>query len=158
MTKEIVLSQGKVAIVDDADYEWLSRWKWCASRVPHTCYAIRSVGRGKTQKRTYMHRAILDAPPELWVDHINADGLDNRRANLRLCTRAENNRNRRKHRDTASRFKGIVPSYGKWIAQIKVNGKRFQLGRFVDEKSAARAYNEAAIRLHGEFAILNDLG
>lgn len=105
-----------------------------------------------------MHRVILDAPADMCVDHINGNPLDNRRENLRLCTRAENNR--AKHRvksGKTSRYKGVylMKKTGKWIAGVRAHGKYKRLGSFENEADAARAYNEAAKQYYGEFAVLN---
>jgi hypothetical protein len=89
------------------------------------------------------------------VDHINGDTLDNRRANLRVCTKSENNRNRRKLHPTTSRFKGVYKNTKPWIALIECNGKQFVLGRFASEEEAALAYDKAAKEHFGSFARLN---
>jgi len=102
--KLIPLTQGKFAIVDAEDYDWLNKHKWCACKVKQTYYAKRK-GKGKL---VCMHRQITSAPPHLLVDHINRNGLDNRKKNLRLCTRAENSRNRRSLRNKSSRYKAIT--------------------------------------------------
>lgn len=91
MTKEIQLTQGKVTLVDDEDYEWLSQWKWCAKDGRNgNFYAFRA----SKNKSTYMHRLILDTPKGKVTDHINGNGLDNRRINLRICSYRENSHNK----------------------------------------------------------------
>lgn len=152
MTKRIELSKGKHAIVDDADYEWLSHHKWhCTAKG----YAARHTYAGNGQQKTlYMARAILNSPAHMDVDHINGNRLDNRRCNLRVCTRAQNSRNRRKWRPTA-KFKGVYEVGSRYRAVICLNGKNVHLGYFGNEPEAAHAYDVAAIRLHGEFAKLN---
>jgi len=96
--KRIPLTQGKFAIVDDADFEWLSQWKWRARKDYNTWYAIRRVVRGSCRTTTSIHRQIMEAKPGSQVDHRNRDGLDNRRCNLRFCTNAQNAMNQRKTR------------------------------------------------------------
>jgi hypothetical protein len=105
------------------------------------------------------HRIILNAPPELLVDHINHDTLDNRRANLRLCTRSQNMWNR-KRRTGTSKYKGVYwrPDRQKWRTQIYLNNIRVASAHFACEDDAARFYNEKALELFGEFAYLNEIG
>lgn len=143
---------GHEVTVDRSDYEWLSSFKWC---LQSGRYAFnRSVG--------LMHRAILEADSSCQVDHINGNGLDNRRANLRLCKRKENNRNRTKGleragRTCSSRYKGVCWKRAKstWVAQISVDGVSRHLGYYACEVDAARAYDKAAAEHYGEFARLN---
>ncbi len=106
--REIPLTQGKVALVDAEDYEELSRFKWHAQRNKSTYYAVRN-GRRLDGKRcaVLMHRVIIDPPAGMLVDHISRDGIDNRRSNLRVCSIAENNRNRASKRGASSRFLGV---------------------------------------------------
>jgi len=104
-----------------------------------------------------MHRVILDAPPAVEVDHINRNGLDNRRANLRLATRAENTRNAKLSRRNTSGFRGVSFDHfsGRWLAIVKSDGKTYRLGAFATPEEAAFAYDFAAAALHGEFASTN---
>lgn len=163
MTKCIPLSQDKTAIVNDSDYEWLNQWKWSATRGHKTFYAVRGEAVAPYKRRLIqMHRQILGEPPfdKAEADHINGDGLDNRRENLRWCSHKENRRNEPKRLSGKNRFKGTSrrKHHAKpWRAQIKVNGKQIHLGHFADDIDAAKAYNEAAIKYHGEFACLNDV-
>lgn len=151
--REIPLSQGQVALVDDEDYERLSRFSWYASWAPdsQTFYARRSVG----SKKHYMHRQILGARAGEQVDHKNHNGLDNRRENLRCCAQRQNLLNTRKRQACTSKYKGVYwnKSYGEWQARIK----RRHLGFFKDEGDAALAYNQAAAAEFGEFAHLNEV-
>lgn len=156
--KPIQLTRGQQAIVDDIDYDWLSQWKWRALRHKSgEYYAVRSVRAGGS-RTIYMHRVIAGASGMEQVDHVNGDKLDNCRGNLRVCTNAENQRNRGKHRDNASGFKGVAqhPATGRWQACIQHAGVKVHLGYFSDRIHAARAYDLAAERLHGDFARLNN--
>jgi hypothetical protein len=166
--RRIRLSQGKYAIVDPDDYRRLSGYRWYAAKGGHSFYAVRGQWSGKL-KRTVtimMHREIMDVPacPErsrregMVIDHINHNGLDNRKANLRLATPADNARNARYPKiNTSSRYRGVWYNKDsqKWRAQILVNRKRKQIGYFHDELEAAKAYDNAAKKYHGEFAVLN---
>ena len=161
--KLLPLSQNKFAIVDADDYDRLNQYKWCLSKTRHTNYAMRrtkgKLVKGKRVKRKaiLMHRSILNAPRHLVVDHINHNGLDNRKSNLRLCTRAENSRNRRPFRFNGSRYKGVSwdKQRKRFLAAIRCKGKYYNLGRFKSEITAAKAYDRKARELFGEFAYLN---
>lgn len=156
MTKELILSKGKVALVDDEDFDWLNQWKWCVLAVRSRFYAVRASYHPK-REYIYLHREILSAPKGMQVDHINHDGLDNRRNNLRLATNAENNQNKGLRPDNTSGFKGTTwdRSRNKWLAQVWVNGRHVHLGRFDELEEAALAYDKAALKYHGEFAKIN---
>ena len=153
----IPLTQGKMAIVDNEDFEWLSQWKWHIIKGPTTYYAARADYSQKPRQYLYMHRVIMNLPPEEEVDHIDGNGLDNRRANLRSCTHRQNCANSQKHRDGLrshpSRFKGVSwhTQRGMWRARIR---SRY-LGCFSCEVEAARVYNVEALKCFGEFAKLN---
>jgi len=116
-------------------------------------YAVCNISR----KKIRLHRLITNAPYDMEVDHINGNKLDNRNYNLRICTKAENQRNRSKQSNNSSGYKGVSWHKGmnKWTANIGINGKREYIGSFSDKDEAARAYNQAAIKHHGEFAKLN---
>jgi len=155
--KMIPLSQGEHAVVDNDVYEYLIQWSWCADFMGNSFYAARGEGRWPHRKLVLMHRVIADAPTGMDVDHINGNGLDNRRENLRVCTHAENQRNRRKNKDNTSGFKGVFwhKNRKRYQAQIKICGKKIHLGYFLDPAEAAHAYDEAAKKYFGEFARLN---
>lgn len=156
MPKAVPLSQGKFAIVDDADFDWLSQWKWSAQKAPHGFYAMRRC-RGKL---ILMHRLILGTPDMALTDHIDGDGLNNQRCNLRPCSALQNMMNRRGKRNGTSKFKGVWADNGPrntkpWRAAIRINGKLQYLGRFHTEQAAGDAYADAAARYFGEFARSN---
>lgn len=161
MTRKIPLTKGMVALVDDADYLWLRRWKWCYSHG----YAVRTLPNAVAEAEGYrsttlpMQCALLKPSPPLTVDHINLDGLDNRRGNLRLATHAQQSMNCPRRSNNTSGYKGVTQDArnGKWHAEIRHQAKHFSLGYFSVREEAALAYNEAAERLFGEFARLNDV-
>jgi hypothetical protein len=149
----IPLTRGQFAIVDAEDYPSLSQYTWFAEGTPNNYYAVRKEN-GKSIK---MHRQITNAPDHLVVDHIDHNGLNNRKSNLRPCTFAENCRNLRSSRHKTSRYKGVHwrKRGKKWAAAIRCDNKTHHLGYFKDEIEAARAYDKAATTFHGEFASLN---
>lgn len=154
--KRITLSRGKYALVDDADYDWLNQWKWYAATNGHgNRYAVRG---GDNEKIT-MHGTLLNLPRshKKLVDHINGNGLDNRRCNLRICVPSENSKNRKSSVSGTSRFLGVswCKRTKKWMASIQIQGKSLFLGRFIFEELAALAYDLAALRYHREFAHFN---
>ena len=151
----IGLTRGKWAIVSAADYEWLSQWKWHASpRGPAGEFYAKRRERGRN---VWMHREIMQAPPEMVVDHIDGNSLNNVRDNLRLCTAKENSRNRRPNRNSKTGFKGVWRDKrtGRWYATIRYQKKNIYLGAFDTAEEAARAYDRKALELFGEFARLN---
>ncbi len=155
--KEIPLTQGKVALVDDEDFEELSRYKWAANNTDGSrYYAIRSssIKSPGGKHKISMHRFLVDAPSGMCVDHVDGDGLNNQRANLRVCSQAENTRNQGKRRDNTSGFKGVYFHKRdlKWHARIKTNGTQISLGYHNTPGEAYRAYCEAAKKYHGDFA------
>ena len=151
--RRIALTRGKFAIVDAEDYYQLSKFNWYAKPDGKTIYA----GRTDDRKAIIMHRVIMGAPDHLSVDHIDHNGLNNRRSNLRLCTKAQNSRNVFSYKGSTSKYKGVCwyKKGGKWSAKIKLNNKTYHLGHFEDEIAAAKAYDKKAVELHGEFACLN---
>lgn len=152
--KKIPLTQGKFALVDDEDYEDLSKLKW---HISGRGYASRQSPRENGRQRVvFMHRVILGLKHGDGVDcdHINGDRLDNRRANLRPCTRAENMRNVKRRSDNRSGFKGVHWRKDKcqWAASIRVNYRPVHLGYFKSAEEAYEVYCLAADILHGQFA------
>ncbi len=152
--KTLELTYGKFAIVDAEDYEWLNRYKWHAVQEGRGWYA-------KTLRRDgmplAMHRLIAGAPKGLFVDHIDHNGLNNQKTNLRLCTNQQNQQNRKPNRGGTSKYKGVYwhKQHKKYRASICHNKKRLHLGYFKDEIDAAKAYDKKARELFGEFAYLN---
>lgn len=160
--KEITLTKGQVALVDDEDYEFLSQWKWHAKPDRDTFYAARNaqdLTKRSGRATLRMHQAIMDAPSSMEVDHRNGDGLDNRKSNLRIATHGANQQNRSSTSANRSGFKGVswFPPQARWRATIQADGVWRLLGYFTDPIDAARAYNDAALDLHGEFAVLNEV-
>jgi hypothetical protein len=153
------LGEGLFTIVDPADYYWLNSFHWSPRRNSNCIYAVRFINElGKKTKIVSLHREILKPPPRLLVDHRNRLPLDNRRANLRIATHSQNQFNKAKTSlKTSSQFVGLyLEKYsGLWATKISHNGKSIWLGRFKSETDAARAYDRAAIKYHGEFARLN---
>lgn len=154
MTVLIPLSKGMSAKVDAEMLPLLEGVNWRVNQRKGPAYAAAFLRTGGRQAFVSMHRLIAGAKPGEVVDHINGDGLDNRRANLRICTHAENMRNRRMKKSTR-RFKGVEPRRDRWCAAIMLDGVQRRLGGFETEVEAACAYDKAAVELHGEFARLN---
>ena len=165
---KIELTQGKFAIVDADDFERVSEFKWHYNKNgKYTGYARRRQYIGmkdgkQIQKGISMHRFIMGVEDsKVHVDHINHDTLDNRKSNLRRCTKAENGRNQKIRKGGFSKYKGVFKSSKSRIkpfrARIMFNQKPINLGSFAAERDAAIAYNKAALHYFGEFALLNDV-
>jgi hypothetical protein len=163
--KLIPLTQGKFAMVDDADFDYIGQWKWRAIK-DHKKDNYRAV-REEKNRTIYIHRQIMNSPNGMDVDHCNHNGLDNQRNNLRICTHAENLRNQlpQQRRNKTSKYKGVSRwagivkdgrhCYAMWVTQIKKNSKTVWKRYFRNEEDAARAYNEKAKEVHGKYACLN---
>lgn len=153
MSKKIPLSRGLFAIVDNEDFEWLNQWKWSVHKTGNYLYAGRMC-KGKTIK---LHRFIMGATKFQIVDHANRNTLDHQRSNLRICNKGQNNMNAGLRVNNISGYKGVGwrPKSKTWRAQIQANRKWLHLGYFDIKEDAARAYDKAAKKLHGEFARLN---
>jgi hypothetical protein len=158
----IPLSRYKFAIVDAADYGQLKNFNWRARRSLHTWYAFRLalVAEKRDKNLVWIHNEIIENPNGLLIDHFNRNGLDNRRTNLRLATRAQNTCNCKKRKGCSSRFKGVCfhknsRRQNPWDSYINVNGQRISLGCYMTEVEAAKVYDRAAREYHKEFAQLN---
>ena len=156
--KKIPLTQGKFAIVDDNDFEELSKYKWHANKMGNSYYAKTSFGKNGTKRiRPSMHGLILKLKKPQEIDHINRDGLDNRKCNLRVCTRSQNQQNKRPQKQCTSKYKGVswYEAGKKWRAFIMLKSKHYYLGGFNNEIECAKAYDKRAKELFGEFARTN---
>lgn len=158
--KEIPLTQGQVAFVDEEDYERVFALSWYAVYTKHSFYARRAVPRNESGNQLHlpMPNFILNLPVGQKVDHIDGNGLNNTRSNLRSATTQQNGRNRRKQAGRSSRYKGVcwhLRDKG-WQASIRYNSKnKGYLGLFESEIAAAKAYDAAAVKYFSEFARLN---
>lgn len=158
--KLIQLTKGFSAMVDDEDYKSLCNYRWHVIKGYSTFYAVRTLylGGGRKNKKfkhIFMHREILGATDRnTLVDHKDHNGLNNQRNNIRLCSRSENQKNKNSEKHSTSKYLGVDydSKRNKWKSRIRVGGKEIFLGRFLDEKDAAKAYDEAARLYHGEFS------
>lgn len=159
MTIEVPVGSSLVALVDDVDAEAvLAAGPWHPYRRPHTTYAIAHTRKESGQRTTVqMHVLILGI--RTGIDHVDRDGLNNRRANLRPATRSQNGANRRVPSNNTSGYRGVAwhRRNSRWIASIQVDKRTRHLGYFGSPEEAARAYNVAAVQYFGEFAVLNEL-
>ncbi len=158
--KELELNEGKKAVVDDSEYGHLIKFHWY---VDQNGYVVRR-DRGKKSERTfYMHRQIMGDPKYLVVDHVDRNPLNNSISNLRLCFQKNNSTNRIGWaKKSTSPYKGVFyrgnrKQKNPWVASITYERKQHHLGQFPDSRSAAKAYNKAARKYHGEFALLNKI-
>jgi hypothetical protein len=153
---EVKLTQGKVALIDDEDWELVSKYSWYAYKNKHgnTFYAATT---NSKNFKIRMHRLIMNTPSGKQVDHINGNGLDNRRVNLRVCTNSQNHMNGQKVHGK-SVYRGVCKDRKWWKARICVNRQQINLGLFTDEIEAAKAYDEAASKYFGQFANINFKG
>ena len=156
MSKQIPLTQGKFAIVDDEDYKWLSQWKWHTRIYEKTWYALRQVD------KMPMHRFILglDKYDKRHTDHINHLGYDNRRQNLRICTIAQNQHNQTPRQTSQSKYKGVYCDMNRkgkkiWRANLRLKNTRYKYAWYETQNEAALAYNRLALKYFGPYACLN---
>ena len=155
--RRIYLGEDEWTILDAEDYYRLNSFKWFLTGRLHKFYAARTIKIDGKTRIARMHRDIMNPPDNLVVDHRNSDGLDNRRQNLRLATKSQNGCNSRKRKNTSSVYIGVHlrKKQGRWEAEITHNRKKIWLGSFDNEIAAAKAYDAAAKKYHGEFARLN---
>lgn len=158
--KTIKLTKGQVAQVSDEWYEELNKYNWYAHLDPpsQTYYALRRSKRlfGKS-KLIKMHRVVVNAPDNMIVDHIDHNTLNNQTDNLRVCTVAQNQYNRKINKNNPTGYKGVKPHGRGYMARIRIDGKEIYLGIWDTPEQAARVYDEAAKKYFGEFANLNFL-
>lgn len=152
--KKIELTKEQFAIVDDGDFEWLNQWKWSCQK------GIKYAARRTNNRILLMHRFITNCPEKMEVDHINGNGLDNQRNNLRIVTSHQNHFNHKLFKTNKTGYHGVYmdKKLKKWGSGISLKGKHKHLGYFEDIKEAASAYNEAAIVYRGKYARLNQIG
>jgi len=152
--KEIELVGGLVALVDDEDFEEINKYKWTVHHSKRSKYAVRDIYKDGTHIRRRMHTEILGISP---IDHIDSNGLNNQKSNLRACTQKQNSMNTRSHIDSTSKYKGVswVSKYKKWRSEIYFNGKTIYLGWFDDEIVAAKEYDKKSLELFGEWGKTN---
>lgn len=160
--KEIKAKNGEIILVDDDDFELLSKYNWRMNgKGRNTRYACANIIKG--EKAVIMHRFIMKPEKNVFIDHINGNGLDNRKENLRLCTNQQNQGNQKISKKNTSGYRGVSKlitrykskKYVYWRAEIVKNGKQIRIGSFKNIKDAARAFNAEAIKHFGEFAKLN---
>ena len=159
----LITTSGHQIEIDDDDFDLVKGFTWSVIKSPCTNYAISRDKGGRKVKKThyYMHRVIMNAPKGTEVDHVDGNGLNNHRNNLRICSRAQNQHNRQKtRRQTSSEYKGVSwnKKDARWRAAIVLNSKQIHIGSFSTEHDAAIAYNNTAIRLFGGFAKINNVG
>ncbi len=153
MTQQITLNHDKIALVDDSDYPSVSKYHWCAHTNGYVWYAIGRVN-GTAQ---FLHRLLMNAPKGILVDHIDGNGLNCQRSNMRLCDKYQNQANKGLTVRNTSGFKGVSwdRTRNKWRSSIKIVGRSITIGRFETATQAAKAYDEFARQFHGEFAKTN---
>ena len=150
----VPLTKGYEAVIDAIDLPLVAGYNWWAYVDRNTVYAVTSSKHPKYGRQARMHRVITSCPQGLHVDHVDLNGLNNRRANLRVATHSQNKHNQPAQRNNTSGFKGVYfhKGSGKYRAMIGVNGRLKSLGLFRTAIQAHEAYKEASIRYHGEFA------
>lgn len=156
--KEIKLTQGRVTLVDNSDFEWLNQWKWYAQNTKSGFYAVRKIRSADKDKCILMHRLIMGIVDiKIKTDHKDRDTLNNRRKNLRASDHSQNMANRKA--SGSSKYLGVhwCKTRKKWTATITSNNKKKHIGYSDSEKNAALSYNEAAKIMHGKFANLNKI-
>lgn len=158
--KLLQLSKGYIAQVDDEDYELLSQWCWSATKCCDKIYARRTKKYGNKKVHIYLHRFLMNVhlcDKTVFCDHKDRDTLNNQKENLRICTAADNQRNKTKKRNGIHKYIGVSVNHKRFSASLTHNGKRVYIGTYDTQEEAALAYNNKKIELHGEFANLNQL-
>ena len=157
----ITTSSGYEALIDDEDWDKIKDFAWHINKRGTNLYVVSSKFKNGKRENYKLHRLLLSAPPGMQVDHIDGNSLNNHKSNLRLCTNQQNTCNSKKSfaGNPSSQYKGVCfyKKHKKWKSQIMFNYKQINLGLFSTELEAAIAYNNAAVRLHGEFARINKL-
>ena len=159
MVKEIQLANNKgVALVDDEDYDKLIKYKWHLRdiKIMHAGTKVKIDGKW-FEKR--MHHFLVNVPEGFEVDHIDQNGLNNQKSNLRVATHSQNMMNRNSFKGSSSKYKGVSfdKKCNKWRSEVSLNKKHYYLGMFENESDAAMAYNKRALKLHGEYVNLNEV-
>jgi hypothetical protein len=154
--KKIPLTQGFFALVDDEDFERVNIYKWTLQKGKRN-YAYRFDYSNRKRTKVFLHRFIMRTLPEMSVDHIDGDGLNNQKANMRNCNQQQNCFNQRPRQNCSSKYKGVSwdKNTQKWSSYIHFNREKKNLGSFDSDIAAARAYDRAAMSVFGEFAQLN---
>lgn len=160
--KKIKLTKNKYALVDDEDYNRINKYKWYTLKTKTNYYAMRD---NRNSKRTKgfvigMHREIINCPKNKEVDHIDHNGLNNQKSNLRICTEKQNHYNCRLQKtNNTSGYKGVSwnKDHNKWRVRINKNNKEILIGRYDNKINAINAYNKAAKKYYGKFVCLNEV-
>jgi|LakMenEpi03Aug12_release.lakeMendotaPanAssembly.Ray.scaffolds.fasta_scaffold591655_1 hypothetical protein len=160
--KLLPLTKDKFALVDDDDYYWLSQWNWFAVEIKNTWYARRSKKKGilrsNEKYEIYLHRIVMRCSDiDFVIDHLDKNGLNNQKENLRICTKSENNKHTSSHKNSSSQYLGVSydKNRNKWSANLMNNGKRILFKRYNTEIEAAKAYDITAKTQFGVYANLN---
>jgi hypothetical protein len=165
-TIKFKLTQNKIGIIDAEDWDKIKNHNWYTEKGNSTFYVVTNINKGKHQSQLRLHRLITNENnPEVFIDHKDFNGLNNKKNNLRKCTRNQNLQHSRKYKNTKNKFKGVClmrtkrkeKVYFYWVSQIRFNKKLLYLGTYKTELDAALAYNNKAKELFGDFALLNTI-